>query len=112
MIRRGQEILFVWALCGHQTRWSGTDLPDLGAASESESSRAVALRTGTDDMALTDDGDDFIALNRVSECPEGSTRVHSGGLARKKTPIKQGVLMRELGLEPRTYALKGRCSTN
>jgi len=88
------------------------DMPDLGTASESESSRAVALKTGTDDMAITNGGDDFIALNRDSECPEGSTRGHLGELGQPKTPIKQGFLMRELGLEPRTYALKGRCSTN
>jgi hypothetical protein len=72
----------------------------------------AALKTGTDDMAVTNDGDDFIALNRVSECPDGSTWVHSGVPGHEKTPEKQGLLMRELGLEPRTYALKGRCSTN
>ncbi len=30
----------------------------------------------------------------------------------EKTPVNTGVSMRELGLEPRTYALKGRCSAN
>ena len=69
------------------------DLPDLRPAGNAESNRTVALKTGTDDMPVTNDGSDTIALNRVSECPEGSSRVHLGGSARKKTPIKQGFSM-------------------
>ena len=44
-------------------------------------------------MQVTNDGGDFIALNRDSQCPEGSAMVHFGKSARKKTPIKQGVFM-------------------
>ena len=87
-------------------------MPDLGVASESEGGRAVVLKTGTDNMPVTNDGDGFIAMNCESECPEGSTRGHLRGSGHQKTREKQGFSMRELGLEPRTYALKGRCSTN
>jgi hypothetical protein len=33
-IRCGQELMFVWALCGHKTRWSGAARIRPGAQNE------------------------------------------------------------------------------
>jgi len=57
------------------------ELPSLGLPVE----RAAAKRTGTDDMPAQVP-DDFIALNRGSECPRGSTSGHFGRIAARKNP--------------------------
>ncbi len=91
------------------------DLPGFENGTPQESERSVALRTGTDDLPIMNSQNPqgkSIALNRGSQCPELSISVQKGGYGHEKTPANTGVLMRELGLEPRTYALKGRCSAN
>ena len=80
-------------------------LPSLG--DEPIAERARAMRTGTYDapeIVLTKS-----TSASVHNRPQGATM---GEQSAQKPQQNRVFGMRELGLEPRTYALKGRCSTN
>ena len=85
------------------------DLPDLARPDVPQA--GVGLRTGTDDLPVQTSSES-IAQKYVSECPRLSISGQDGGAETQKTPEKRGFSLREPGLEPGTYALKVRCSTN
>ena len=77
------------------------DLPDLDTQGEGKA--AVALRTGTDDMPV-DGPEESIDSNRVSECPEGSTRDPKRCAKVLKTPVNQGSSVAPVGCPPSAFA--------
>lgn len=69
--------------------------------------RVKALRTGTYDVPET-----VLTKSASASVPDGPQLAVTGNIDMKKPLGNRGFSMRELGLEPRTYALKGRCSAN
>jgi hypothetical protein len=86
------------------------DLPDLGGTAGSD--RQQALKTGTDDRPVQVDGKTLLRKSRTGSGRNGPQGAISGQPSAQKPLKNRGLGLRELGLEPRTYGLKGRCSAN
>ena len=86
------------------------DLPDLGGARGSD--RQQALKTGTDDRPVHVGGETLLRRSRSGSGRNGPQGAITGQQSAQK-PLKNRVLeLREPGLEPGTYGLKGRCSAS
>jgi len=86
-------------------------LPSFNGRKE-QKNPAVQLRTGTDDMPVETPTKKVLRQRQKPTVSFSQFQSPKGEQDHKKTPINRGFSMKELGLEPRTYALKGRCSTN
>ena len=86
------------------------DLPDLDIRSMAD--KGQALKTGTDELPVGIDRQEVLRKSTSASVREGPGESTSAQYNTQKPPKNGGFRLRELGLEPRTYGLKGRCSAS